>query len=144
MSCLGESIANPPISVDAPSLLRVIVKQSIRPHLRNERLAVGLNIVLFVSGAADDLGRLSVPHPVHLEARLRLRQHGIIQLGLLPGSAFIRADFNLRYLAMAAPGQTRNAVIAGAYLHHSRWRCDDGIRLHPELELHGLAVAQDW
>src|SRR5712664_1473802 len=75
-SCLGESIANPPISVDAPGLLRIIVKQSVRPHLRNERLAVGLNIVLFVGGAADDFGRLSVPHPVHLEARLRLRQHG--------------------------------------------------------------------
>src|SRR5450432_543124 len=45
---LGKDIANPPRRIDAPGLLRIVVKQRIRPHLRDKRRAVWLNIAHFV------------------------------------------------------------------------------------------------
>jgi hypothetical protein len=116
----------------------MIVIQSVRPRLRNERLAVGLNIVLFVGGAADDRW-LSVP-PQSIWKRVCASAARDSSIGPASGSA----SSNFEILPWRS-GQARDAVIAGAYLHHSRWRCDDGICLHPGwvrgLRSQGLRVA---
>src|ERR1700726_4570315 len=142
-SFLCKNIANPPCTIDAPGLLRVVVKQRIRAHLIDKRFAIRLDIPLFVCRATHDLCGFAVPYPVHLKPGLRFRQHGMVQLRLFPGFGAVGADLDLRYLAMAAPGQTRDAIISGPDLHRSGGLCDDGIRLHPELELHGLAVRKE-
>src|SRR5690606_17746294 len=75
---LGENIANPPLRVHAPRLLGVVVKQGIRTHLVDECLAVRLHVVLLISRAADDLGGLAIPNPVHLKPSLGLGQYRLI------------------------------------------------------------------
>src|SRR5262249_52605387 len=71
---------------------------------------------------------------------LRFRQHGLIELCLFPAFGAIGRDLDLRDLAVAAPRQTRDAVVAGPYLHHARWLGDDRVGFHPKLELLRLAV----
>src|SRR6478672_5383509 len=93
---LGEDIAYSPGLVDAPGLLRVVVEQRVRPHLRDEGVAVRLNIALLVGGPTDDLGGLAVPIPIDLKADLCLRQDGMIQLCRLPAVRAVGADFHRR------------------------------------------------
>src|ERR1700730_4493319 len=112
-SFLCKNIANPPCTIDAPGLLRVVVKQRIRAHLIDKRFAIRLDIPLFVCRATHDLCGFAVPYPVHLKPGLRFRQHGMVQLRLFPGFGAVGADLDLRDLAMAAPGQTRDAIISG-------------------------------
>src|SRR5262245_32695577 len=92
---LVKDIANPPGLVDAPGRLRVVVKKRVGPHRGDEGLPVGLDIALFVGRAADDPGRPAVPGPIHLKARLRLRQHRQIELCLLPAPGAIGRDLDL-------------------------------------------------
>src|SRR5450432_1481951 len=69
---LIEYIAHLSVCIDAPGLLRVVVKQSVGSHLRDERFTVWLDIAFVIRGSAGDLGRLPIPLPIHLKARLRL------------------------------------------------------------------------
>src|SRR4051812_8264960 len=139
---LRQDIANHPCAVDAPGLLRVVVKQRVGSHLRDEGRAVGLDVSLLVRGAADDLGRLAAPYPVDLESCLRFRQRRPVQARFSPGSGAIGADLHLADLPVTAPGQPCHAIIAGLDLHRSGRRGDDGVRLHPELELTCLAARE--
>src|SRR5260221_13892374 len=139
---LCKNIANPSSRIDAPGLLRVVVKQRIRSHLIDKGLAIRLDIPLFVRRTTDDLCVLAIPFPVRLKPGLRLRQDWMVQLRLPPGLAAIRADLDFLDLAVAAPGQARNAIISGPDLHHSGGRGDDRVGVHPQLELPGLAVGQ--
>ena len=50
------------------------MKQGVRPHHGDEGVAVRLHVAFFVGRAADDLGGLAVPGPIHLKACLGLRQ----------------------------------------------------------------------
>jgi hypothetical protein len=60
----------------------------------------------------------------------------------MPAFCTISADLDLRDLAMTAPSNTRDTIVAGPYLHHPGWQCDDRIRLHPKLELSGFATGE--
>src|SRR6516165_7339573 len=97
---LCQHIANPPISVDAPGLLRVVVKQRIGPHRRDERFSIRLDVAFVVGRAANDLCGLAVPGPIELESCLRFRQQGLIELCLFPAFGAIGRDLYLRDLAV--------------------------------------------
>ncbi|AHY54044.1 hypothetical protein BJS_08737 [Bradyrhizobium japonicum SEMIA 5079] len=116
------------------------MKQRVGPHRSDEGLPVRLNVALVVGRTAHDFCRLAVPHPIHLEAHLRLGQHRLAQLRGLPRPGAVGGDLDLGDLAMPAPGKARDAVIAGLNLHHARWLRDDGVGFHPQLELPSLAV----
>src|SRR5260370_18831993 len=143
MTFLCQDIADPPSRIDAPGLLRVVVKQRVRPHLIDEGRAIRLDIALFVRRTTDNLCGLAIPFPIHLKPGLRLRQHRMVQLRLLPGFAGVSADLDLYDLAVTAPGQTRNAIISRPDLHHSGGRGDNRVGFHSQLELPGLAVGQE-
>src|ERR1700741_3079749 len=50
---LRQDILDPSRLVDAPGLLRVVMKQGVRPHRRDEGVSIRLHVALLVYGAAD-------------------------------------------------------------------------------------------
>src|SRR5262249_39566914 len=62
------------------------------------------------------------------------------ELRLLPVHGAVGRDLDLGDLAVAAPGESADALISRLYHHRARRRGDDRIGLHPELELSGFSV----
>src|SRR5262249_16316553 len=101
MALLSKNIGHLPAGADAPGLLRGVMKPRIFPPLLDERFQIRLSIAPLVYRAADDFGGLAVPVPIHLKARLRLPQRGLVQLRFPPGLASVGTNFDFRDLAVA-------------------------------------------
>src|SRR5258708_4742454 len=104
MQALRIVIAHLAIGSNAPGPDRVVV---IEIALAADREKFGqrrLDVTGFIDRAALNDGRLAVPMPREPEPGQRPRQHGLLQLRLLPALAIIDGDIDAFDLAAAAPG----------------------------------------
>src|SRR5882757_1708328 len=116
---------------DAPGPDRIIMIEIILAANREKLGQRRLDVTGFIDGAALNDRRLTVPMPRKRKAGQRPRQHGFLQLRLLPALAIVDGYIDTADLAAAAPGDAADFVKSGcAQPLSARGARDDGFRLH--------------
>src|SRR5215470_8388935 len=141
-------ILDAPIGGDCPALDPVhVVEQRARlerASFIDKLLVRWLGIASLVSRTALDNGWRAIPDPREAEARLRNRQHRVLQRREAPILAAIGRDFDPGDLSAAGPGETGDLVKSGSWqVHLARWKGDHRFRFHCEGEDPRLAGLSD-
>src|SRR5262245_58930490 len=77
-----------------------------------------LHVSGFIRCSTQDSDLAPVPAEREAKARVRLRKHGLLQVGRMPRCAFIEADLRARDAATPAPRKA--AILDEARLHFLR------------------------
>src|SRR6185312_12207847 len=107
-------IVDAPVRLYLPGLNTVVMVDRIGAALFAQGRDGRLHVAGLVDGARFQQRRLAVPAPRQREARQRLGEHRLLQLGALPIDAAIERHVDRLDLALAGPGQPADLVDAGA------------------------------
>ena len=114
----------------------------VTPHIRAISAERRLHVAAFVRAARLKHRLAAVPRPGQDEPAVRLSQHRLLQLRVLPAAAAVGRNLHLANRPAARPGQARDLIETGAREHRASGRTRDH-RFWTELEIEPDRLARE-